>query len=98
MARDDRRPDALSGLSDGRAAIPKVNPPDIRRVWWDQGTVIDAHGDLPLNGETRTRARHDPPDADLIRRDGRWYSADAVRSAEAELARPPAAALRQNAP
>lgn len=35
---------------------------------------------------------------DLIRRDGRWYSADAVRSAEAELARPPAAALQQKAP
>jgi len=35
---------------------------------------------------------------DLIRRDGRWYSADAVRSAEAELARPPAAADQRNAP
>jgi RNA polymerase sigma-70 factor (ECF subfamily) len=45
-----------------------MNPPDTRRVWWGQGTVIDAHGDLPLNGETSTRARHDPPDADLIRR------------------------------
>lgn len=35
---------------------------------------------------------------DLIRRDGRWYSADAVRSAEAELARPPLAAGQQKAP
>lgn len=26
------------------------------------------HGDRPLNGETSTRARYDPPDADLIRR------------------------------
>ena len=31
-------------------------------------SVADAHGGLPLNGDTRTRARHDPPDADLIRR------------------------------
>jgi len=29
---------------------------------------VHAHGDQPLNGETSTRARYDPPDADLIRR------------------------------
>ncbi len=29
---------------------------------------MHAHGDQPLNGETSTRARYDPPDADLIRR------------------------------
>jgi len=37
----------------------------------------------------------------LLRRDGRWYSADAVRSAEAELAQPlpaPAPALAPAAP
>lgn len=33
-----------------------------------QGSVACAHGDQPLNGETSTRARYDPPDADLIRR------------------------------
>jgi len=45
-----------------------MNPPATRAVWLGQGGVANAHGDLPLNGETRTRPRHDPPDADLIRR------------------------------
>ncbi len=45
-----------------------MNLTRIRGVWLGQGSDVDAHGDLPLNGETSTRARHDPPDADLIRR------------------------------
>jgi RNA polymerase sigma-70 factor (ECF subfamily) len=45
-----------------------MNPCRRRGVWWGLGSVADAIGDLPLYGETTTRARHDPPDADLIRR------------------------------
>jgi RNA polymerase sigma-70 factor, ECF subfamily len=45
-----------------------MNPLRVPGVLWGQGSVADAHGDLPLNGETNTRPRYDPPDADLIRR------------------------------
>lgn len=54
-----------------------------------QVRLLSAHGDLanmeisyPLFGKTITF------EMQLIRRDGRWYSADAVRDAELELARP----------
>ncbi len=54
-----------------------------------QARVVDAEGDLatmevsyPLLGQT---VRFE---LQLIRRDGRWYRADAVREAEAELAKP----------
>ena len=54
-----------------------------------QAKVISAEGDLatlqvsyPLFGQTVQF------ELQLLRRDGRWYSADAVRSAEAELAQP----------
>jgi RNA polymerase sigma-70 factor, ECF subfamily len=42
-----------------------------------KGSVADAHGGLPLNGDTRTRPRYDPPDADLIRRMAEQDDADA---------------------
>lgn len=45
-----------------------MNLGNARGVHVGQGTIADEHGDRPLNGETRTRTRHDPPDADLIRR------------------------------
>ena len=52
--------------------------------------VVDVEGDVatmevsyPLLGKTIRFPMQ------LVRRDGRWYSADAVREAEAELARPP---------
>src|SRR5829696_7238619 len=46
-----------------------MNPPRDPGVWWTQGSVTRAHGDLPLNADTSSpRARYDPPDADLIRR------------------------------
>ena len=35
------------------------------------------HGGPPLNGDTSTRPRHDPPDADLIRRMAEQDDADA---------------------
>ena len=54
--------------------------------------VVDVDGDVatlevsyPLLGKTIRFPMH------LLRRDGRWYSADAVRAAEAELARAPGA-------
>jgi hypothetical protein len=64
-----------------------------------QARVVGAEGDLatmevsyPLLGQSIHF------DMILIRRDGRWYSADAVRSAEAELAQPLVAATPAVAP
>lgn len=64
-----------------------------------QAKVVSAAGDLatlevsyPLLGQTVKF------DMQLLRRDGRWYSADAVRDAEAELAQPLAVASRPATP
>lgn len=62
------------------------------RVIGVEGEVATLEVSYPLLGHTVKF------NLDLIRRDGRWYSADAVRSAEAELARPPVAADKRNAP
>jgi len=62
------------------------------RVLAVEGEVATMEVGYPLLGHTVKFK------LDLIRRDGRWYSADAVRSAEAELARPPAASRQQKAP
>ena len=54
-----------------------MNPTARTGVCSQQGSVADAHGGLPLNGDTRTRPRYDPPDADLIRRMAEQDDADA---------------------
>ena len=53
-----------------------------------EGDVATMHVSYPLFGQQIAF------DMELLRRDGRWYPADAVRDAEAELARPLPAAPR----
>lgn len=76
---------------DGDAALAGVTA----RVAALDGDVATMDVSYPLLGKTVNFQMQ------LLRRDGRWYSADAVRSAEAELAQPlpaPAPALAPAAP
>lgn len=66
---------------DADASLARVTA----RVVDVEGEVATMEVSYPLVGKTVTFPMQ------LIRRDGRWYNADAVRAAEAELARPPGA-------
>jgi hypothetical protein len=76
---------ALAYGVDGDAALDGIEA----KVESVEGDIATMHVSYPLFGQQIAF------DMELLRRDGRWYPADAVRKAEADLAQPlPAAAPR----